>query len=100
MKNNTNGKSQFGIIAEYYDLLNYNVNYKKVADYIENIFDLYNIKPEIILDLACGTGSLTLELDKRGYDMIGLDLSYEMLSAASRKKRGGQGTRKDRKSVV
>ena len=91
--NNINGgqfpQNQFGVLAEYYDLLNNSVNYKKVADYIESIFDLYNAKPEIILDLACGTGNLTLELDKRGYDMIGLDLSYEMLSVASSKKRKG-----------
>lgn len=84
-----NIEKQFGVLAEYYDLLNYNVNYKKVADYIESIFKLSNINPELILDLACGTGNLTLELDKRGYDMIGLDLSYEMLSVASSKKRWG-----------
>ena len=84
-------QKQFGVLAEYYDLLNHGVNYKKVANYIENVFELYNLKPDIILDLACGTGNLTLELDKRGYDMIGLDLSYEMLSVASRKKRSGRG---------
>ena len=93
MKNNNNqqqSNKQFGVLAEYYDVLNRSVNYKKVADYIERVFAMYNIKPELILDLACGTGNLTLELDKRGYDMIGLDLSYEMLSVASRKKRRGR----------
>ena len=63
--------------------MNYNADYKKVADYIEDIFKIYKKNPKLVLDLACGTGSLTIELDKRGYDMIGLDLSPEMLSAAN-----------------
>jgi len=77
-----NQNNQFGILAKYYDILNYNANYKKVADYIENVFKIYKKKPGLILDLACGTGSLTVELDRRGYDMTGLDLSSEMLSVA------------------
>jgi 2-polyprenyl-3-methyl-5-hydroxy-6-metoxy-1,4-benzoquinol methylase len=64
---------QFGVLAQYYDKLNYNADYKKVADYIEDIFRLYDKRPELVLDLACGTGSLTLELARRGYDMTGLD---------------------------
>ena len=79
---NDNQNNQFGILAKYYDILNYNANYKKVADYIDEVFALYDKKPELILDLACGTGNLTVELDKRGYDMTGLDLSAEMLSVA------------------
>ncbi|MCL2774345.1 MAG: class I SAM-dependent methyltransferase, partial [Oscillospiraceae bacterium] len=73
---------QFSVLAQYYDILNYNADYKKVADYIEDVFIIYGKSPELVLDLACGTGSLTVELDKRGYDMIGLDSSPEMLSVA------------------
>ena len=80
---------QFSMLARYYDKLNYNADYKKVADYIEDIFALYDKKPELVLDLACGTGSLTLELARRGYDMTGLDISADMLSAASSKKNKG-----------
>jgi len=81
---------QFSILAQYYDKLNYNADYKKVADYIERVFELYDKKPELVLDLACGTGSLTLDLARRGYDMTGLDLSPEMLSIASLKKNRGK----------
>jgi len=88
-RNNRDNKpdngEQFGILANYYDVLNYNANYKKVADYIETVFNMYQKKPNLVLDLACGTGNLTLELSKRGYDMTGVDLSADMLSVASLK---------------
>ena len=74
--------NQFGILAKYYDVLNYNADYNKVADYVEDVFAAYNKKPTLVLDLACGTGTLTVELAKRGYEMTGLDLSAEMLSMA------------------
>lgn len=74
--------SDFSLV---YDLLMGDVDYSKWADYIEAIFDRYAVKPELILDLACGTGSLTLELAKRGYDMIGIDISPEMLNRAVEK---------------
>jgi len=84
---------RFGTLAGYYDILNYNADYKKTADYIEKVFYIYEkksgIKPRLVLDLACGTGSLTLELYKRGYDMTGLDLSAEMLAVAASKKNAG-----------
>ena len=83
--NQNNQDNQFGTLAKYYDVLNYNANYKKVADYIEDVFELYKKKPGLVLDLACGTGSLAIKLDKRGYDMTGLDLSTEMLSVAAAK---------------
>ena len=86
IRENYNGNGQFGILAGYYDILNYNADYRKVADYIEKVFGLYGRKPALVLDLACGTGSLTLELGARGYDMTGIDLSAEMLAVAASKK--------------
>ncbi|MCL1792376.1 MAG: class I SAM-dependent methyltransferase [Oscillospiraceae bacterium] len=83
-------KAGFGVIAKYYDALNIDADYKKVADYIEGVFSLYQKKPESILDLACGTGNLAIELSNRGYDMTGLDLSAEMLAAAAAKKNAGK----------
>jgi len=71
--------------AEIYDKLMYDVNYKEWADYIENIFKKFNIAPKLIADLGCGTGSFCIEMAKRGYDMIGIDLSPEMLSYAAQK---------------
>ncbi|MCL2100074.1 MAG: class I SAM-dependent methyltransferase, partial [Oscillospiraceae bacterium] len=77
---------QFSVLAQYYDKLNYGADYVKAADYIERVFGLCGKKPELVLDLACGTGSLTLQLAKRGFDMIAIDNSPEMLGIASSKK--------------
>ena len=74
----------YGEFAYVYDRL-INQDYCAIADKIENIFRRNGVKPELVLDLACGTGSLTIELAKRGYDMIGIDMSEEMLSVAYEK---------------
>lgn len=73
--------------AYVYDKLTENVNYSHLADYIEKIFKKYlDNKPELILDLACGTGSMANILSDRGYDMIGVDSSYDMLNVAMEKR--------------
>lgn len=68
--------------AYIYDNLMYDIEYDKWADYVEEIFKKYDAKPEMVLDLGCGTGSLCIELAHRGYDMTGVDLSEDMLSCA------------------
>ena len=60
-------------------------DYEKWADYIEDIFAKNNLKPSLVLDLGCGTGSITNILAKRGYDMIGVDISPDMLNVAREK---------------
>ena len=75
--------SGYGAISDIYDKINAEVDYKSWADYFEACFEKYlNKRPELILDLACGTGSMTLELASRGYDMIGADGSESMLMKA------------------
>lgn len=70
-------------IAGMYDRVNAEIDYEAWADFFEECFERYmKKKPGIILDLACGTGSMTMELCKRGYDMIGADKSEDMLSIA------------------
>lgn len=71
--------------ASVYDVLLPELDYGIWVDYIEGIFARRGKHPELVLELACGTGSATLELAERGYDMIGLDLSEEMLSVAREK---------------
>jgi SAM-dependent methyltransferase len=72
-------------LAPYYDELTEDVPYSSFADFYEVIFKKYELRPQMILDLACGTGTLTYELARRGYEMIGVDLSEDMLSEAAKK---------------
>ena len=58
--------------AAFYDRLTDDVGYPQRADYIAELLMEHGMKKGIVLDLACGTGSLTLELSKRGYEMIGV----------------------------
>lgn len=70
-------------LARVYDRLNAEIDYQGWADYVESCFSCYlKDKPSLVLDLACGTGRMTLELASRGYDMIGADGSMDMLSVA------------------
>lgn len=73
--------------AYIYDKLQENINYKKWTDYIEGLFKKYGLKPVTIADVACGTGSITLNLAKRGYDVTGIDISEDMLYVAKEKSR-------------
>ena len=73
----------YDLIAPIYDRINGEIDYTAWADFIEEIFKReYKGKPELVLDLGCGTGRMTLELAKRAYDMTGVDYSVEMLDIA------------------
>lgn len=68
--------------AYIYDQLMDDVDYDQWIDYIEKIFKKYHATPHLILELACGTGNICIRLAQRGYDMIGIDLSQDMLNVA------------------
>ena len=72
--------------ANIYDRLQ-NIDYASFVDYYQKIFESFSLKPELVLDLACGTGNVTIPLAERGYDMIGVDMSGEMLNIAADKAR-------------
>ena len=72
--------------AQVYDLFMDNVPYAEWCGYLAGILREYGIEDGLVLDLGCGTGTLTRMLASRGYDMIGIDISEEMLEAA----RGGR----------
>ena len=80
--------SSYSFLAGCYDGLTYDVDYAAWADYIEAHFSKAPLPGRTVLDLACGTGSLTRELALRGYEMIGADQSPEMLAQAAEKNRG------------
>ena len=84
------GCEGYEAIARVYDKLNADIDYEKWADFFERCFDKYlDKKPQIVLDLACGTGRMTRVLAARGYDMIGVDGSADMLSRAMEEGREG-----------
>ncbi len=78
--------SGYTYFSQYYDILTDNVSYKTIAGRIDELVDRFSGRKNIFLDLACGTGSLSEEAAKLGYDVIGVDLSQEMLSEAINKK--------------
>ena len=71
--------------AGLYDSLTFDVEYEKIADFAAGKIRAHKPDAELVLDLACGTGTLTRLLSLRGFDMIGVDFSAEMLSAAKDK---------------
>lgn len=78
--------SDYGDFARFYDRFTLNVDYPARARYFDTIIQKYNPNAKLLLDLACGTGSLSFELEPFGYDIVAVDNSYEMLSVAAEKR--------------
>ena len=68
--------------AEVYDTFMDNVPYEEWAEYLLKVLEQYGIKDGLVLELGCGTGTMTEILNDRGYDMIGVDNSEDMLEIA------------------
>lgn len=80
---------QYSSLASYYDKLNAHIDYEQWADFLVARFREGGIPSgSLVLDLACGTGNITLPLLKRGYDMIAIDVSPEMLDCGRKKPDG------------
>lgn len=75
----------YGIFADYYDLFTENVNYPERCEYLLSLFEKFDRRPDLLLDLACGTGGFSFEFEKHGIDVIGADMSPDMLSYARQK---------------
>ncbi len=71
--------------ASVYDIMMQDVPYEQWANYLEAIMVKYDAVPEMILDLGCGTGTMTQLLAEKGYETIGVDLSEDMLITAKEK---------------
>ncbi len=76
----------YGKFAQVYDLFMDNVYYEGWADCLEKHLKEEGIEDGLVLELGCGTGTMTGLLARRGYDMIGVDNSEEMLAEAMEKK--------------
>lgn len=72
--------------ASVYDKFMDETPYEQWCSNIEAVLAEYEIRDGLLLELGCGTGSMTELLASRGYDMIGLDASAEMLNIAQEKK--------------
>ena len=75
----------YGALAECYDRLTNDVDYDAVVDFYFSILNREGLRPKTVVDLACGTGSVTLRLAQRGLSVIGVDLSEDMLCVATSK---------------
>ena len=72
--------------ARVYDTFMDNIPYKEWSEYLVSLLREYGIDEGLILDLGCGTGTMTERLADAGYDMIGADNSEEMLEIAMEKR--------------
>lgn len=77
----------YGALAESYDRLTNDVDYKAVVDFYFRLIEAERLKIRTAADLACGTGSVTALLARRGLQVTGVDLSEEMLTQAENKTR-------------
>ena len=75
--------SSYDALAASYDALTVDVEYRRRADYLTRQFHRSALPVETVLDLACGTGTMACLLAERGYRMIAVDGSEEMLTQAA-----------------
>lgn len=71
--------------AEVYEKLNFSADYENRANYVLSLFEKFDKKPTLLLDLCCGTGSFTKEFYNKKIDCIGVDISPDMLNIAKEK---------------
>ena len=77
--------SRYQALAAWYDSLTGDVPYGAFADFYEAEFARCGGEFRLLLDLCCGTGTLTAEMTRRGYELIGVDASADMLMQAQSK---------------
>ena len=75
----------YGEFARVYDMFQDNVDYDAWGAWLKQQLKEYGILDGLVLDLGCGTGTMTELLAEAGYDMIGVDNSEEMLEIAREK---------------
>ena len=63
----------YGTFAQSYDRMMHDVDYAAWSDYIDKLLKRANVK--MVLECACGTGAVTIPLAKKGYRIIGTDIS-------------------------
>ena len=82
----------YGPLADFYDRLTEDVDYRSLYGYLMWHFTEGGVKLRRLLDMACGTGSLSFQFASRGVETLGMDLSGEMLERAREKAKEFRGT--------
>ena len=72
-------------LAVSYDRLTNDVDYQAVVDFYFQLLQREGLRPRTAVDLACGTGSVSLLLARKGLEVTGVDMSEEMLCVAAQK---------------
>ena len=72
--------SGYQAFSEFYDRLMTDVDYRSRAEYLVSLFECHGARPQTVLDVACGSGSLCHEFLRLGVDPIGVDGSADMLA--------------------
>lgn len=86
--------------AKYYDILTSDIDYNDIAYYYSSILHEYGAKRGRLLDLGCGTGNLTLRLERLGFNEItGCDFSQNMLDSASKKSQSVEWVKADMRNI-
>lgn len=83
--------NQFTGLAKFYDRF-VGADYPKIIKFIDSTIKKYYPHASLICDIGCGSGTVTLALAQKGYDMIGIDGSAEMLAEAMNKRYEQEGT--------
>ena len=78
----------YGALAESYDRLTSDVDYRATVKFYDEILRREGIVPRSVADLACGTGSVSAIFAERGLRVVGVDISEEMLTVAQQKTAG------------
>ena len=71
--------------ADVYDILMKDAKYKKRTAYLWKLFKTHGKTPKLLLDLACGTGEFSCAFAMKGVEVIGVDMSEDMLAVAREK---------------
>ena len=75
--------TEYDVFSRFYDGLMNDVDYKAKTEYALSLFESFDKKPSLLLDVGCGTGGFSLEFAQNGIDVIGADISEGMLFKAS-----------------
>lgn len=74
--------SAYEALASSYDSLTHDIPYEEMLAYMEALLQNHDVRPRSVLDLACGTGSMSVLLARRGYQVLAVDRSEDMLTMA------------------